>query len=153
MGEPADLVALSGGHTVGRARCDFFRDRMRRQDDTFSRKLAVNCSKDPNRLQNLDVITPDAFDNAYYIALTNNQGVFTSDMALIKDRTTAPIVRQFAKDKAAFFTQFVKSMVKLSKVQRPGGNVGEIRRSCFRTNGQNLVDAVAGDEEGFAASA
>ncbi|XP_006653070.1 cationic peroxidase SPC4-like [Oryza brachyantha] len=154
LAEAADLVALSGGHTVGRARCDFFQDRAMRRDDTFSKKLAVNCSKDPNRLQNLDVITPDAFDNAYYIALTNNQGVFTSDMALVKDPKTRPIVRQFAADKAAFFTQFAKSMVKLSQVPRLDGNRGEIRRSCFRTNGQSLVDATATDDaQGFAASA
>ncbi|KAF0895577.1 hypothetical protein E2562_013892 [Oryza meyeriana var. granulata] len=143
MGDPADLVALSGGHTVGRAHCGFFADRMRRQDDTFSRKLAVNCSLEPNRVQNLDVITPDAFDNAYYMALTNKQGVFTSDMALIKDRTTARIVRRFAQDKAAFFAQFAKSMAKLSQVPRSDRNVGEIRRSCFRTNGQSLVAAGA----------
>lgn len=151
--DAADLVALSGGHTVGRTRCAFFDDRARRQDDTFSKKLALNCTKDPNRLQNLDVITPDAFDNAYYIALIHNQGVFTSDMALIKDRITAPIVRQFATDKAAFFTQFAKSMVKLSNVPRTDRNVGEIRRSCFRTNSQSLVDFATSDEEGFAASA
>nr|CAH69305.1 TPA: class III peroxidase 63 precursor [Oryza sativa Japonica Group] len=144
--EAADLVALSGAHTVGRAHCDFFRDRAARQDDTFSKKLAVNCTKDPNRLQNLDVVTPDAFDNAYYVALTRKQGVFTSDMALIKDRITAPIVRQFAADKAAFFRQFAKSMVKLSQVPRTDRNVGEIRRSCFRTNGPRLVDLATGDE-------
>nr|CAH69304.1 TPA: class III peroxidase 62 precursor [Oryza sativa Japonica Group] len=158
LGDPADLVALSGGHTVGRARCDFFRDRAGRQDDTFSKKLKLNCTKDPNRLQELDVITPDAFDNAYYIALTTGQGVFTSDMALMKNQTTASIVRQFAQDKAAFFDQFAKSMVKLSKVPRPGGNVGEIRRSCFLSNSNgprlDLVVAAATDQDpGFAASA
>lgn len=151
----ADLVALSGAHTVGRAHCPFFADRSGRQDDTFSRKLAANCSKHPDRLQNLDVITPDLFDNSYYIALTFNQGVFTSDMALIKDRSTAPIVRQFARSKDAFFAQFASSMVKLGKAPRPAGNVGEIRRSCFRRNGQRIIDSDvdAGEEEGFAASA
>ncbi|KAL5214607.1 hypothetical protein ABZP36_003759 [Zizania latifolia] len=147
LGEAADLVALSGGHTIGRSQCDFIRP----AEDTFSKKMAANCTKNPNRLENLDPITPDAFDNSYYIALTFNQGVFTSDMALIRDRSTAPIVRQFAKDKAAFFAQFAKSMVKLSKVPRPSGNVGEIRRSCFRTNAPRL--AVDGGDEGLAASA
>ncbi|KAL5215912.1 hypothetical protein ABZP36_007313 [Zizania latifolia] len=108
-------------------------------DDAFSRKLEANCTVDPKRLQDLDVITPDAFDNGYYIALTRSQGVFSSDMALIRDPTTAPIVRQFAQDKASFFAQFAKSMIKLSNVPRPGGNVGEIRRRCFRTNGPRLV--------------
>ncbi|KAF0895574.1 hypothetical protein E2562_013889 [Oryza meyeriana var. granulata] len=153
MGDAADLVALSGGHTVGRSQCGFVRP----QDDSFSRKMAANCSADPNRKQDLDVITPVTFDNGYYMALTRSQGVFTSDMALIRDQATAPIVRRFAQDKAAFFAQFTKSMIKLSKVPRPGGNVGEIRRNCFRSNRPRLVDAAATfaseQEEGFAAFA
>ncbi|VAH39376.1 unnamed protein product [Triticum turgidum subsp. durum] len=151
----ADLVALSGAHTVGRTGCPFFRDRAQRMDDTFSRRLAANCSAAPTRLQNLDVVTPDLFDNGYYRALVNSQGVFTSDMALIKDRTTAPIVRQFAQSKDAFFAQFAKSMAKLATAPRPGGNVGEIRRSCFSPNARRAIDTVvdAGEEEGFAASA
>ncbi|KAL6651725.1 hypothetical protein ACP70R_010650 [Stipagrostis hirtigluma subsp. patula] len=160
LGDAADLVALSGAHTVGRAHCDFFSDRAGRQDDTFSRKLAANCSRDPSRIQNLDVRTPDAFDHAYFVDLTFNQGVFTSDMALIKDRGTARIVKQFAQSKDAFFAQFAKSMIKLSMVPRkPAGNVGEIRRiSCFRPNAagsilDSEVDVDAAGAEGFAASA
>nr|CAH69303.1 TPA: class III peroxidase 61 [Oryza sativa Japonica Group] len=146
MGDAADLVALSGGHTVGKSKCAFVRP----VDDAFSRKMAANCSANPNTKQDLDVVTPITFDNGYYIALTRKQGVFTSDMALILDPQTAAIVRRFAQDKAAFFTQFVTSIVKLSKVPRPGGNKGEIRRNCFKTNsGARLVDVV----EGFAASA
>ncbi|VAH54910.1 unnamed protein product [Triticum turgidum subsp. durum] len=151
----ADLVALSGAHTVGRTGCPFFQDRAQRMDDAFSRRLAANCSAPSPRPQNLDVVTPDLFDNGYYKALVNSQGVFTSDMALIKDRTTAPIVRQFAQSKDAFFAQFAKSMAKLATAPRPGGNVGEIRRSCFSRNARRAIDTVvdAGEEEGFAASA
>uniref|UniRef100_R7W736 Peroxidase n=1 Tax=Aegilops tauschii TaxID=37682 RepID=R7W736_AEGTA len=161
LGDVADLVALSGAHTIGRSQCGSFSDRSQRADDTFSRKLAANCSKNPDRLQNLDVVTPDLFDNGYYKALGFNQGVFTSDMALIKNKTTAPIVKQFAASKEAFFAQFAKSMTKLASVPKPAGNVGEIRRlSCFRTNAQTAVvietavDAAGEeDEEGVAASA
>uniref|UniRef100_A0A453DJW5 Peroxidase n=4 Tax=Aegilops tauschii subsp. strangulata TaxID=200361 RepID=A0A453DJW5_AEGTS len=156
LGDVADLVALSGAHTIGRSQCGSFEDRSQRADDTFSRKLAANCSKHPERLQNLDVITPDLFDNAYYKALGFNQGVFTSDMALVKNKTTAPIVKRFAESKEAFFGQFARSMEKLARVPKPAGNVGEIRRfSCFRTNAQGTDAAVdaAVEEEGFAASA
>lgn len=156
MADVADLVALSGAHTVGRSQCDSFADRSGRMDDTFSRKLAANCSKHKDRLQNLDVVTPDLFDNGYYKALTFNQGVFTSDMALIKNRTSAAIVRQFAESKEAFFAQFARSMTKLANAPRPGGNVGEIRRNCFTRNVRQGADAtieLAGEEEGFKASA
>ncbi|KAM3299252.1 hypothetical protein ACQJBY_040640 [Aegilops geniculata] len=159
LGDVADLVALSGAHTIGRSQCGSFEDRSQRADDTFSRKLAANCSKHPDRLQNLDVITPDLFDNGYYKALGFNQGVFTSDMALVKNKTTAAIVRRFAESQDAFFGQFARSMEKLARAPKPAGNVGEIRRfSCFRTNAQR-ADATAVDaageeeEEGFAASA
>ncbi|VAH39380.1 unnamed protein product [Triticum turgidum subsp. durum] len=158
LGDVADLVALSGAHTIGRSQCGSFEDRSQRADDTFSRKLAANCSKHPERLQNLDVITPDLFDNAYYKALGFNQGVFTSDMALVKNKTTAAIVKRFAESKDAFFGQFARSMEKLARVPKPAGNVGEIRRfSCFRSNAQRADAAVdaAGEEEeeGFSASA
>ncbi|KAF8698081.1 hypothetical protein HU200_035594 [Digitaria exilis] len=133
--DAADLVALSGAHTIGRAICGFFQDRTTNPgNDAFVRKLKADCDTDPNRLQQLDVVTPDAFDNGYYRALNASQGIFTSDMALIRDPTTAPI--------DAFFAQFAKSMVKLSSVPRkPAGNVGDIRRSCLRTNagGESLL--------------
>jgi len=159
LADAADLVALSGAHTIGRSQCGSFKDRSDKSDDTFSKKLAANCTKRPNTLQNLDVITPDVFDNAYFRALTFNQGVFTSDMALIKDGATKDIVKQFAQSKDAFFQQFAKSMTKLANAPKPDGNKGEIRRfSCFRTNANKgietiVVDAVEEEKEGFAASA
>ncbi|KAF8660025.1 hypothetical protein HU200_058110 [Digitaria exilis] len=157
LADAADLVALSGAHTIGRAICGFFQDRTANPgNDAFVRKLKADCDTDPNRVQQLDVVTPDAFDNGYYRALNASQGVFTSDMALLRDPTTAPIVRQFALSKDAFFAQFAKSMAKLGSVPRkPAGNVGEIRRSCFRTNagGESLLLQSAAAEGQAAASA
>jgi peroxidase len=153
LGDVADLVALSGAHTIGRSQCGSFSDRTQRSDDTFSKKLAANCTKRPDTLQNLDVVTPDLFDNGYFQALTFNQGVFTSDMALVKNKTTAAIVKQFSLSKDAFFQQFAKSMAKLANAPKPAGNVGEIRRNCLRTNAQRVVIVNAGEEEGYAASA
>jgi peroxidase len=149
----ADLVALSGAHTIGRAICGFFSDRAA-NGDAFGNRLKANCSRNPNLLQNLDVVTQDLFDNGYYKALVASQGVFTSDMALIRDASTAPIVRQFANSKDVFFAQFAKSMAKLATSPRPGGNVGEIRRSCFSRNPTRVIQTeVDAGDEGFAASA
>ncbi|CAM0901512.1 unnamed protein product [Alopecurus aequalis] len=154
LNELADLVALSGAHTIGRAACQFFAQDRALDGDAFGNRLAANCSSDETRLQNLDVVTPDLFDNGYYMALVASQGVFTSDMALIRDPRTAPIVRQFAASKDAFFVQFAKSMTKLANAPRPGGNVGEIRRNCFRRNPPSVIKTeVAAGDEGFAASA
>jgi len=143
--EPIDLVALSGAHTVGKAHCSSFSDRFS-EDADFARKLAANCSSDPNRLQDLDVSTPIVFDNRYFSNLLEGKGVFTSDKVLVSDSRTEWGVKGLAENKWWFYSQFRDSLVKLSQFQPTGGDVGEIRRnSCFATNGQS--------DEGFAASA
>ncbi|KAI5021601.1 hypothetical protein ZWY2020_058331 [Hordeum vulgare] len=148
--EPMDLVALSGAHTVGKAHCSSFNNRFS-EDADFARRLAANCSNDPNRLQDLDVETPIVFDNRYFRNLMEGKGVFTSDQVLISDGRTDWAVKGLAENKWWFYSQFRDSMVKLSQYQ-PGGNVGEIRRnSCFAPNGRS-IPATAG-HEGFAASA
>ena len=149
--QPIDLVALSGAHTVGKAHCSSFNDRFSETGD-FAKKLAANCSSDPNRLQDLDVSTPIVFDNRYYRNLLEGKGVFTSDQVLASDGRTEWAVKGLAENKWWFYSQFRDSLVKLSQFQ-PNGNVGEIRRnSCFVPNGASSNLAAAGDE-GFAASA
>ncbi|TVU16720.1 hypothetical protein EJB05_40295, partial [Eragrostis curvula] len=139
LGDPADLVALSGGHTVGKASCGFIR-----ANDDFSRGLARQCSATPDRKQNLDVVTPVAFDNRYYVNLRNRQGVLASDQGLADHPRTRNIVNAFAANQGAFFDQFARSMVKMSNIR---GAAGEIRRNtCFRPNGPRIVSSVADDQ-------
>jgi peroxidase len=142
LGDPADLVALSGGHTVGKAICALIR-----AGEDFTRTLARQCSASPTRKQSLDVITPDAFDNRYFVALTRRQGVLASDQGLFDHPRTSPIVSTFANNQPAFFTQFATSMIKMSNIVG-GGAAGEIRRNCFRPNNARLQD----DEQGLAAA-
>ncbi|KAL6651727.1 hypothetical protein ACP70R_010652 [Stipagrostis hirtigluma subsp. patula] len=159
--DAVDLVALSGGHTVGRARCSSFSNRFG-EGDAFVRRLAANCSADPGRLQELDVTTPDVFDNKFYVNLVNGEGVLTSDQTLTGDwrtswvfsknrreRSLSLVVNGFAGNHWWFLGQFAQSMVKLGSLTEPAG---EIRRNCFVPNGQSIVLASAGDE-GIAASA
>ncbi|KAL6844297.1 hypothetical protein ACP4OV_025970 [Aristida adscensionis] len=153
--DAVDLVALSGAHTVGRARCGAFSDRFG-EDGDFVRRLAANCSSDAGRLQELNVATPDVFDNRYYEDLEKGQGVLSSDQALAGDWRTGWVVNGFAGNRWWFLGQFAQSMAKLGNLTGPGGNAGEIRRSCFVPSGQSVVLAAgassAGDE-GFLASA
>ncbi|KAG2569967.1 cationic peroxidase SPC4-like [Panicum virgatum] len=140
LADPADLVALSGGHTVGKAGCGVIRG-----NDDFSRGLAANCSASRSRKQSLDVITPDAFDNRYFVALRNREGVLESDQGLADHPRTRDTVRDYANDQQIFFTQFRASMMKLSQLKPPAAAGSfEIRRDCSRPNARVDGDADAG---------
>ncbi|KAM2203141.1 hypothetical protein ACFX1R_002765 [Malus domestica] len=140
-----DLVALSGGHTLGFSRCSSFESRLRNfssvhdVDPTmkkeFAQKLRTKCSK-PNRditAGELLDSTSSTFDNNYYKQLVAGKGVFGSDQALSSDYRTGWIVESFAKDQSVFFKEFAASMVNL-------GNVGviedggEVRLNCHVVN-------------------
>jgi len=132
LSDPADLVALSGGHTVGKASCGFIRD-----NDEFSRSLIKQCNASPSKKQSLDTITPDVFDNKYFVALKARHGVFVSDQGLADHPRTSSLVTTFAANQTAFFAQFAKSMVKMGSIPGPKG---EIRRNCFRPNSRVDMD-------------
>jgi len=155
---PIEVVALSGAHTVGKARCSSFSDRTIRPNpnDNFAKELAQFCGGDGNRQRNLDEITPDSFDNRYFIDLISRKGVLTSDQGLANDGRTGWIVNVFANDQGNFFEKFAQAMEKMSRLTSPGGV--KARRNCLKRDaGVNLQTTVAaagsGDDEGLAASA
>lgn len=125
--DPADLVALSGGHTVGKTA---------RACGAVRPKFQGNCP------QNLDVITPDVFDNKYFVALTNGDGVFNSDQTLLDHSRTQKFVRDFARDQNAFFRQWAISMTKLSRTNWLSARNGEIRRDCTKPNRARLSSII-----------
>src|SRR5438552_1290338 len=65
LSDPADLVSLSGAHTVGKARCSSFGSPATPPADDISRCLTGMCSGsgDGNVLRDLDFLTPEVFDN------------------------------------------------------------------------------------------
>eukprot|EP00245_Coleochaete_scutata_P007179 TRINITY_DN22291_c0_g1_i1.p1 TRINITY_DN22291_c0_g1~~TRINITY_DN22291_c0_g1_i1.p1 ORF type:complete len:355 (-),score=60.74 TRINITY_DN22291_c0_g1_i1:535-1599(-) len=85
-----DLVALSGGHTLGLSRGVF-----------------------PGRaLDN----TPAKFDNTYFKQVKEKAAVFASDNNLMKDKGTLDYVTQFADDQQAFFDAFTEAYIKMSLI-------------------------------------
>ncbi|XP_062227232.1 cationic peroxidase SPC4-like [Phragmites australis] len=157
--DTADLVALSGAHTVGRGHCGSFSDRLPpNADDTidpvFRQKLAAKCANDPKGTvtQVLDVRTPNAFDNKYYFDLIAKQGLFKSDQGLMNHPATKRMATRFSLNQAAFFDQFSRSMVKMSQMDVLTGNAGEIRLNCAARNSRVSGLDAAGDE-GLAADA
>ncbi|XP_026433030.1 peroxidase 12-like [Papaver somniferum] len=139
-----DLVALSGGHTIGRAGCTSFTERLYpTQDKTMDPKFAANlkgtCPKtDTTNTTVLDIITPNVFDNKYYTDLVNRQGLFTSDQDLFVNTKTRPIVNSFAANQTLFFEKFVFSMIKMGQLSVLTGAQGEIRANCSARNPSKL---------------
>ncbi|XAR62261.1 Peroxidase [Bertholletia excelsa] len=140
-----DLVALSGSHSIGKARCFSIVHRLYNQSDTgrpdpamepkFREKLDKLCplGGDGNVTGNLDA-TPEVFDNQYFKDLVNGRGFLNSDQTLFTNKLTREYVRLFSIDQNNFFSAFVEGMIKMADLQ--SREPGEIRRNCRVVNGR-----------------
>ncbi|XP_027335561.1 cationic peroxidase 1-like [Abrus precatorius] len=133
-----DLVVLSGGHTIGFARCVSFRDHIYNDSDidpNFAQHLAYICPKvggDFN-LSPLDP-TPANFDVAYFSYLVQKSGLLHSDQELYNGGSTDALVSQYSYDAQGFFQDFGNSMIKMGNIQPLTGDQGEIRVNCRKVN-------------------
>ncbi|KAL6844849.1 hypothetical protein ACP4OV_025508 [Aristida adscensionis] len=140
-----DLVALSGSHSIGEARCFSIVFRLYNQsgsgrpdpnmDASFRRALDALCPSagDQNVTGGLDA-TPTVFDNQYFRDLVRLRGFLNSDQTLFSDDArTRRLVRRFSEDQGAFFRAFVQGMIRMGELQNP--RKGEIRRNCRVANG------------------
>ncbi|KAK1670569.1 hypothetical protein QYE76_058728 [Lolium multiflorum] len=101
----------------------------------FASQLRLTCpALNTDNTTNNDIRTPNVFDNKYYVDLLNRQGLFTSDQDLHTDARTKPAVTRFALDQAAFFDQFVFSVVKMGQINVLTGSQGQIRNDCSAPN-------------------
>ncbi|KAJ1283606.1 hypothetical protein BS78_03G141100 [Paspalum vaginatum] len=140
-----DMVVLSGAHTVGRSHCSSFTNRLygfsnaSGVDPAISSAYAsllrnicpANSSQFfPNTTTGMDLITPKVLDNKYYLGLTNNLGLFTSDQALLTTATLKKSVDDFVKNESKWKSKFAKAMVKMGNIQVLTGTQGEIRLNC-----------------------
>lgn len=139
-----DLVALSGSHSIGQARCFSVVFRLYDQSGTgrpdpemdtgYRKKLDELCPKggDENVTGGLDA-TPVVFDNRYFKDLVQKKGFLNSDQTLYSaDARTRKVVKKFSRDQAAFFSAFIEGMVKMGELQ--SDKRGEIRRHCRVVN-------------------
>ncbi|KAL7175285.1 hypothetical protein ACSBR2_028985 [Camellia fascicularis] len=143
-----DLVALSGGHTIGVARCVTFKQRLYNQngnnqpdvtlEKTYYNGLKTSCPKagGDNNLSPLDFTSPAKFDNMYFKLLLWGKGLLTSDEVLLTGKVgkTVELVKAYAMDEGLFFRQFARSMVKLGNISPLTASKGEIRKNCRRIN-------------------
>ncbi|XP_044366414.1 peroxidase N-like [Triticum aestivum] len=140
-----DVVVLSGAHTIGRARCVLFSDRLASTkssaNPTLDATMAANLQKlctggDGNQTTTLDVSFADVFDKQYYHNLLNKKGLLSSDQGLfsadenVVASTTKALVQTYSDDGEQFFSDFGASMVKMGSIPLPAGSAGEIRCNC-----------------------
>ncbi|CAI0399651.1 unnamed protein product [Linum tenue] len=135
-----DLVALSGAHTIGLARCTTFRSRI--YNDTniqtdLASSLRRNCpqSGGDNNLQPLDG-TPAGFDTQYFGSLVRNKGLLHSDQELFGRGNSASdgLVSLYSGNPAKFAADFAASMVRMGNMRPLTGSNGEIRTNCRKIN-------------------
>ncbi|XP_015877523.3 peroxidase P7 [Ziziphus jujuba] len=136
-----DLVALSGSHTIGQARCTNFRARIYNEsniESSFAKTRQSNCPRNSgsgdNNLAPLDLQTPTAFDNKYFINLIQNKGLLHSDQQLFNGGSTDSIVRGYSNSQSSFASDFAAAMIKMGDISPLTGSNGEIRKNCRRVN-------------------
>ncbi|XP_023512933.1 peroxidase 4-like [Cucurbita pepo subsp. pepo] len=134
-----DMVALSGAHTIGLARCTSFRNRIYNEsniDASFAKLRQRSCPRrgGDDNLAPLDVATPKLFDNYYYKNLLNQKGLLHSDQVLHNDGSTDSLVEQYSKNDKIFDADFVTAMIKMGDIQPLTGSKGEIRKVCSKPN-------------------
>ncbi|XP_058766503.1 cationic peroxidase 1-like [Vicia villosa] len=138
---PEEMVALSGSHTIGQAKCALIRPRIYSESNVQSQyrsSLQKTCPKSggDNNLSPLDATTPNFFDNAYYQNLLNQKGLLHSDQQLYKGGF-GPLdykVSSYASNPLLFRLDFANAMVKMGNLSPLTGNQGQIRKYCSIVN-------------------
>jgi hypothetical protein len=133
-----DMTALSGGHTIGFARCTTFRNRIYNDtniDASFATTRRASCpaSGGDATLAPLDG-TQTRFDNNYYTNLVARRGLLHSDQELFNGGSQDALVRTYSTNGATFARDFAAAMVKMGNISPLTGRNGEIRRNCRAVN-------------------
>ncbi|KAJ6844490.1 peroxidase 4-like [Iris pallida] len=136
-----DMVALSGGHTIGQARCTSFRAHIYNDtniDASFAKKRRSNCPRQSGtgdvNLAPEDLQTPTTFDNNYYRNLVKSKGLLHSDQELFNGGSTDSLVRAYSRSPGTFSADFVAGMIKMGDISPLTGSKGEIRKKCSKIN-------------------
>ncbi|XP_024379127.1 peroxidase 5 [Physcomitrium patens] len=140
-----DLVALSGGHTIGIAHCTFVSPRIYGNNTDpkipadFLASLKRQCPADSVTTNppigapiDLDLVSPTKFDSQYFQNIIQRKGLLTSDQSLLDDSRSRNAVY---KNNGRFFnSEFGRAMQAMARVGVLTGNQGQIRKNCRALN-------------------
>ncbi|GMH10005.1 hypothetical protein Nepgr_011846 [Nepenthes gracilis] len=134
-----EMVALSGAHTIGLARCTTFRSRIYNEtniDSSYAASLQEICpsSGGDNNTAPLDTTSSTTFDNAYYTNLISLEGLLHSDQQLYNNGSADSQVSTYSSNSSTFFTDFANAMIKMGNLSPLTGSEGEIRTNCSLVN-------------------
>ncbi|RZC19009.1 Cationic peroxidase 1 isoform B [Glycine soja] len=126
-----DLVVLSGGHSIGFARCVTFKDHIYNDsniDPHFAQQLKYICPTNggDSNLSPLDS-TAAKFDINYYSNLVQKKGLLHSDQELFNGGSTDELVKEYSDDTEDFYEDFANSMIKMGNIQSLTGNQGMLK--------------------------
>lgn len=130
----------AGAHTLGRARCLTFRDRIYSNGSDIdagfasTRKRGCPASGQDSNLAPLDLVTPNSFDNNYYKNLMQKKGLLHSDQVLFNGGSADSIVSEYSKKPSTFKSDFAAAMIKMGDIDPLTGQNGIIRRICSSVN-------------------
>jgi len=133
------LVVLSGAHTIGKAPCATFDNRINNSSvdatlaPSFAASLKKQCPTAGLTTVRVDMdSTSRRFDTRYFKDIIRGRGLLTSDQSLLEDPRTKHDVH--SNQGAEFYRNFGKAMVAMSEMEVLTGRSGEIRRNISRVN-------------------
>jgi peroxidase len=138
-----ETITLSGAHTFGRAHCSRFTLRFNDTiglNDTnvnpiLKKEILEFCTPDPlNTVVDLDVTTPNVFDNAYYKNLGYELGILHTDQILVTTPGSNALVQFYSNQNELFLSAFAEAMIKMQNLSPLTGTEGEIRIKCGEVN-------------------
>jgi len=131
----------AGAHSVGRAHCGSFSQRIHpnvsdTMDKEYGAGLQQQCPTDAGDAVAVDQDqgTPADLDNQYYRNVLAGKVLFNSDWALISDDTTRQMVADNAGNQAQWAAKFIDAMRKMGALDVLTGDQGEVRSFCNVTN-------------------
>ncbi|CAN6249232.1 unnamed protein product [Urochloa humidicola] len=145
-----DLVTLSGGHTIGSAHCNTFRERFQVANGSMTpvdgsmntdyaneliQACSVNGTVSAGAAVACDSGSASVFDNRYFANLLEGRGLLRTDAVLVQNATTRAKVAEFAQSQDGFFASWAESYARLTGLGVKTGADGEIRRTCSSVNG------------------